>query len=142
MENRRSDDKDRLLGIMKEVMGDEDLGISKVIRMGRQVTNVREDRNFEQIRVGLPSGQNNEDNVENASSQNKKAEPSELGRNSSRNSGPIMRARPVRVTFTDIAKKKTILDTLRDTVNVNKRRRYQYIFPTRFDVEAKRNCES
>ena len=35
----------------------KDLGISKTIRIGRQVTNVREDVNFEQSRVGLPPGQ-------------------------------------------------------------------------------------
>ena len=128
VENRRSDDEDRLLGIMKEVMGDEDLGINNTIRIVRQVTNVMEDVNFEQSRVGLPPGQNNEGNAENATSQNKTNEASELGRNSSQNNGSIRRARPIRVTFTDIAKKKTVLDTLRDTVNVSKRGRYQYIF--------------
>ena len=36
----------------------KDLGtISKTLRIGRQVTNVREDVNFEQSIVGLPPGQ-------------------------------------------------------------------------------------
>lgn len=55
VKNKRSDDEGRLLGIMK------DLRISKMVRIGRQVTNIREDGYSEQSKVGLPSGQNNDE---------------------------------------------------------------------------------
>ena len=115
IESRKKEDESTVKGIIEEVLGtDEEFNLTKLVRIGRPVSNAEE--------------------IESETSDSLDMNASQVKRR---------KIRPFRLTFDNAESKKKVLNSLRETVNEASSGKYKYIFfSTGLNVETKRNCES
>ena len=100
VESRRKDDETSVSYIIKEVLGsDEEFDFSNLVRIGKPI--IQDESDGEEMGIS---------DIGNASQVTKK------------------RVRPIRITFTEVEKKKKVLDALRESINKVKSGKYKNVF--------------